>query len=428
MNLARGLITKLVDEDRLNEVNRSGVDETFLHDEECEQVLSYAKRHYAEYKKVPSRNAVKEAFPNFEFATYSEPLEYFIDAIKEKYRRTVLEDALLEANGLYSKDTKKAEAKIREALQRLSVTQRSFKDLDLSDNASDRLEAYAERKANPGANGILSGWEKIDYKTLGWQDEQLIVLVGEKYMGKSWLMLWMAYKAMTQGERVLFCTKEMSAESMANRFDSIYASVKFDSLRRGELSDDEELRYRERLGAFGSGPGEGSITLAKHGLHSIADIEQKAIEIDATIVFIDSVYLFNADGSDRSGSETQRRMAVSQRCKHAAQTLGMPIVVSTQAGRKKGSKPVADIDNIEWSNAFAQDADCVLMIMKDDIDRELGRLWLHILKSRDGDVGVCSVRTDFEYMTFEQDVDQPEPSTDIDIDDEEADEPEMAFG
>lgn len=425
MDIARGLITRLVDEDRLNEVNRSGITEQFLQDDECESVLSYIKRHYSEYKKVPSRGAVKQAFPNFDFAPYTEPLEYFIDALKETYRRGVLEEALLDANRKYSSDTKAAESLIRDALSKLAVTQQSFKDLNLADSATDRIEAYAVRAANPGANGILSGWEKIDYCTLGWHAEELIVLVGEKYVGKSWLMLWLAYQAMIQGERVLFATKEMSAESMANRFDSIYASIKFDSLRRGELSDLEYERFKTSLEQFGRKPGEGTITLAKHGLASIADIEQKAIEVDATIVFVDSVYLFNAEGIERSGSETQRRMAISQRCKLAAQSLGMPIIVSTQAGRKKAGKPTADLDNIEWSNAFSQDADCVLMITKDEIDRDLGRLRMHILKSRDGDIATINVRTDFEYMQFPQDVSDPEPSTEIDIDDDDG--PELDF-
>lgn len=418
MDLSRGLLTKLVDDDALNKVNRSGITGDFFDDDECKTVLSYVQRHYTEYKKVPSRSAVRQAFPNFDFIDYGEPLDYFIDELKESYRRNVLEEALLEVNRRYADSTQHAEQLIRDALLKLSVTQRSFQDLNLAESATERIAAYSKRKENPGATGILSGWDRIDHCTLGWHSEELIVLVGEKYQGKSWLMLWMAYKAMIQGERVLFVTKEMSAEAMGNRFDSIYASVKFDSLRRGELSYAEEERYRTALSQFGSHRGEGSIVLARHGVSSIADIEQKAIEIDATIVFADSVYLFNADGSDKSGSETARRMAVSQRCKSAAQTLGMPFVVSTQAGRRKSGKPAADLDNIEWSNAFAQDADVVLMITKDDIDKELNRLWLHILKSRDGDIAVTSLKTDFEYMKFEQDNIQPEPSYEIDIEEE----------
>ena len=247
MDLARGLITSLVDEDKVNEVNRSGIDSSFLQDGDCETVFGYIQRHYAEYKKVPSRDAVKQAFPNFDFTDYPEPLEYFIDAIKETYRRGVLEEALLDINRQYTSSTANAEELIRDALARLSVTQRNFKDLDLAQDPEGRYNEYLERARNPGANGILSGWERIDYCTLGWKAEELVVLVGEKYIGKSWLMLWLAYKAMEQGERVLFVTKEMSAEAMAKRFDSIYAGIKFDSLRRGELSDIEQTRYKEAL-------------------------------------------------------------------------------------------------------------------------------------------------------------------------------------
>ena len=406
MDIPRGLLTKLIDEDRLNDVVRSGITPESLQDAECSSVFSFVTRHYSEHKQVPSRTAVKNAFPNFEFAEYKEPLSYFIDEHKEIHRRGVLEDALLAATRTYADDTKQAESILKNALGELVVAQKSFRDVDLVKDAEDRVKKYDERADNPGADGILTAWPKVDYLTLGFHAEEFIVLVGEKYMGKSWVTLWMAYQAMLQGERVLVVTKEMSQDAMARRFDSIYASVKFDSLRRGELSDVERQRYQKKL---------------ENGVDTIEEIQSKAVEVDATIVFIDSVYLFNPDGKSWGNQgEVQRRIAISQRCKAAAKTLGIPVVVSTQAGRKKNKSDGADLDRIEWSNAFSQDADTVLFLDKDDVDKELSRAWIHVLKSRDGDVGSCAIHTDFEYMKFSEDSSTtPEPTTTINIDEED---------
>lgn len=417
MDLERGLLTKLIDEDRLNSVTRSGLNDDFLRDQECKTVFAYISRHYSEYQKTPSRDALKQVFPNFDFVTYSEPLEFFIEQIKESFRKDVLQEALHKAVRLYDSDTKAAESLLKGALSDLSITSKTFKDVDLANSALQRIQDYEERQQNPGADGILSRWDKVDYLTLGWHPEEFVVLVGEKYMGKSWLMLWLAYQAMLQGERVLFVTKEMSQEALARRFDSIYASVKFDSLRRGELSDVEFNRYKNKLSELAES--DHRIVLARHGVSTIEEAEQKAVECDSTIVFIDSVYLFNPDHKNTYTGEVQRRGKVSERCKSLAATLGIPVIVSTQAGRRKSKGEKLSLDSIEWSNAFSQDADTVLMIEKTEIDRELNRVKLDVLKSRDGDIGSCYIRTDFEYMTFKQDVAEVEPSTHIEIEEEE---------
>jgi replicative DNA helicase len=195
IDLQRSLLTSLVDSDGLNQVKRSGIDQSFFEDSECKQVYAYIERHYAEYKKVPARVAVRQLFPNFGWAEVTEPLEFYIKQMKEAYRVVVLEEALLNINTIYNKDTQEAEAKIRDLLLNLAVTQKSFKDLNLVETSDERWDAYEARKAN-GVAGILSNWGKIDYETLGWHNGDFAVLVGQKYSGKSWLMLWLAHQAM----------------------------------------------------------------------------------------------------------------------------------------------------------------------------------------------------------------------------------------
>ena len=425
MDLQRLYLTSLIDSDGLNQSKREGIDATFFDDSDCKQVFGYIERHYAEYKKVPSRTAVKQVFPSFYWVEPSEPLEFYIAQLKETYRVKILEEGLLEVNPIYDRDTKAAEDRLRKLIADLNVTQKSFKDLNLTETADDRWLRYEERKAG-GVYGVRSGWSKIDYETLGWQKGHFIVLVGQKWSGKSWLMLWLAYQAMLQGERVLFCTKEMSSEEIATRIDSIYASVCYDTLRRAELTGVEETKYKNALDKFGKVPGEGNITVAKHGIHTINDVAQKAVEVDATIVFIDSVYLFDADTKTPQG-EVQRRMAISQACKRIAQDeLNVPLIVSTQAGRKNSKQKDPDLNNIEWSNAFSQDANEVIELCRDDIDKELSQGWLYLLKVREGTETNTAIGMDFNFMKFPEKLDiQAEPSLNVFTTDEEEEKAEL---
>lgn len=422
MDIGGALVTKIVDEGRFNEVQRSGITEDFL-DDDSAAILNYVKRHFGEYKSVPTRDAVKLSFPGFQFASSGEPLEFLIDVVKEQYRRSLFESSLERVAGVYGRDTKEAEQLLRDTLAQLNVTQKTFRDVDIAKSVTDRLEAYATRKENPGANGILSRWPAMDEQTLGFQPEEFAVLVGEKWMGKSWIMIWLAYQAMKQGERVLFLTKEMSQAQIARRFDAVFAHVCFDRLRKGTLTAIEESLMIERLTKLEESTNH--LIIARQGVSTIDDIEAKAVETDATIIFADSVYLFPPNAKSGNQSEVAKRLEISHRCKEIASNLGVPFVVSVQAGRKKSKKPTKpDIDNIEWSNAFSQDAETVFFIQKDDLDREIGRAQIHLLKSRDGDLAEFYIEQDFETMEFNQRNEEMAPTTEVFDEDEE----ETLFG
>lgn len=417
MDIGNGLVTKIVDEGKLNEATRSGITPDLL-DNDSGAVFNYINRHFTQYKSVPSRDAVQKAFPNFEFSTYTEPLEYFIETIKDTYRRNVLDEAISEAASLYVDDTKAAEGVLRSALSTLHTTQQSFKDIDLAESALDRRDQYLARKQNPGADGILSNWSKLDYQTLGWHEEEFIVLVGEKYIGKSWAITWLAVQAMLQGENVLIATREMGQYAIARRFDAIYSQVCFDSLRRGELSNVEEERYKEKMEELHNSSHH--LTIARQGIDSVQDIQTKAVETDATIVFADSVYLWDAESRQgKQENEVKRRMDVSHKCKEIATGLGIPVIVSVQAGRKKVKSKTPDLDDIEWSNAFSQDADAVFFLDKDELDRELHRAHIWLLKSRDGDLADFFINQDFTYMDFKERDDESAPRTQVFEEDEE---------
>lgn len=420
MDIGTNFLTKLIDEGAINEIQRQGITPDFL-DDNSRSIFNYALTHYGEYKSVPSRDAVVRAFPDFEFGEATEPIAYYIDELKDAYRRSVLEEKLDAIAQVYIDDTQAAESLLRDTLTSLQITGSAIQDVDFAASATDRITTYNDRKSNPGANGVLSKWDSLDYQTLGWQPEEFVVFVGEKYVGKSWGMLWMALQAALQRQRVLFITKEMSQDAILRRLDAIYARVCFDSLRRGELSNAEEDRYKKAMEALASRK-DFHFRVARNGVNTIDDIEQKASEVNADIIFGDSIYLFDPDAKQQwggGGREVQRRLAVSQRCKLVATRLGVPFIVSVQAGRnKKGRDGTPSLDDIEWSNAFSQDGDTVFFVQKGELDRELKRSEMFLLKSRDGDLANWFINQDYVTMDFSEKADDASPTTDVFSDDE----------
>lgn len=416
MDISRALITKIVDEGKINEVKRAGIQANFL-DDDTTTVYNYIHKYWTTYKEAPTRNAVLQAFPNFEFIKAVEPIEFYIDQLKENYRRQIFESALEEAAGQYLHDTTSTAEILRKALSDVRVTNKSQKDLDIAEEALSSIERYEKKKLTPGPDGILSGWKTMDKQTLGWKPEQFIVLVGEKHIGKSWIMVWLAYQAALQGERVLFITEEMSQEVLQMRVESMYASVPFDSLRSGELTHYEEKRYKEKMQELHKKPFK--LMVAREGVYTVDDFETKIVETDADICFVDSVYLFPPSTEFKAQNETQKRMEISHRCKKIATTLQIPLIVSVQAGRKQTKDEKPTLDSIEWSNSFSQDCTVAFHIEKTQLDIELKRAHIYVLKLREGGQ-LCDfyINVDAQSEKFDERPDEIKPTTQV-FDDED---------
>lgn len=410
MDLSLSLITKVIDDQAIREVNRSGITKDFI-DQDYVPVWNYVQKFYSDHKGTPSREAVLRAFPSLEFVDAAEPLNYYISELQETHRRSILEDSLTEAVQAYNKDTKEAESILRSTLAALRGTTTSHKDINLAASALDAIAEYEKRKENPGATGILSGWSKMDYQTLGWQPEEFIVIVGEKYMGKSWIMIWLAYQAAKQGERVLFVTKEMAPDATQRRFNAVYSGVNFDKLRRGELDANQESKFKAGMEKMSNSNIQ--FVIARDGITTIEDIERKALEMDASIIFGDSIYLFDPSENYKVSNKVQRLGDISTKCKNVATNLSIPFIVTVQAGRKKSKERIPTLDDIEWSNAFSQDADTCFFLEKSEVDEELDRAQILLLKSRDGDKEHFFINVDKQNARFDQNNEAVEPKTNV---------------
>ena len=133
---------------------------------------------------MPEHETLQKAFPNFQFYVGSEPLQFFIDKIKEQYKKNLFNTALPKVAKLLPSSVDDAERE----LQKLLSVSRSYiqvgSTLDSRSSAEVMKGAYEKREAGLGVDGYSTSWPFLDKITCGFHPEELIILMGRAKMGK----------------------------------------------------------------------------------------------------------------------------------------------------------------------------------------------------------------------------------------------------
>ena len=185
------------------------------------------------------------------------------------------------------------------------------------------------------------------------------------------LVLNMALKAIERGEGVAFFSLEMPAEQLMLRMLSAKTSIPLQSLRVGDLRDDEWKRLSEavddisRRKLFVDDGGYATIHHVRSKLRKL-----KAQNPEISMAIIDYLQLMSGEGS-REGRQ-QEISEISRGLKQLARELDMPIIALSQLNRslesRENKRPM--LSDLRESGAIEQDADIILFVYRDDVYRE----------------------------------------------------------
>ena len=337
-------------------------------------------------------------------------VRYYIDIVKDKgVRRQLIKNAgTIVRNGY---DTSMELGEVVDESQRLIFevaearqNQQAFIVKDLLRKSIETIDKLCQRKES--VTGVSTGFLDLDKHTAGLQKSELIIVAARPGMGKSALAMGMAQNACLKKKTpVAVFSLEMSKEHLIQRMLCSQAMVRADRVRTGFLSHEEWPMLTKAASELSEMP----MYIDDTPAISVLELRAKARRLKSTanigLIIVDYLQLM------RSGTRTESRQQeiseISRSLKSLSRELDVPLVALSQLSRAVEGREVKkpQLSDLRESGAIEQDADVVLLIMREDYYNPTmenqGVAEINIAKQRNGISGI-SVKLKFikEYVKF----------------------------
>ena len=272
-------------------------------------------------------------------------------------------------------------------------------------NALEKIESAS--KISGSVTGIPTGFLDLDYKMSGLQPSDLILVAARPSMGKTAFVLNIAqHVAFKVHKSVAIFSLEMSKEQLVNRLFSLEAQVDSQSLRTGNLKDEDWEKLIESAGIIG----KSKLIIDDTPGISISELRSKCrkfkLEQGLDLIIIDYLQLMTGRVGGRSESRHQEISEISRSLKGLARELNVPVIALSQLSRAVEQRPDHRpmMSDLRESGAIEQDADVVMFIYRDDYynkDTEMKNIAeIIIAKQRNGSIGTVNLTWLPNYTKF----------------------------
>lgn len=343
------------------------VSDAWFTDDDDRRVWVFLRSHFAKYAECPSLEVVLDNFPTYRVLELSDSIDYLLDDLIDKRRKLSITNTVRQAveHIQTGKDHESALLAMQNGIVHLEEEGlNKTSDVNLIQTTDSRWEDYLFRKANPGLLGVPTGFPTIDQVTNGLQNGQLIVVVATPKTGKSTLALQVANNVHACGLSPMFQSFEMTNREQQNRYDAMRAKVSHNRLISGNLTAEEEQRFKQALDEMADETTNFWLVDALHGI-TVSAIQSKVQTLKPDVVFIDGVYLM-VDEQTGEMNTPQALTGITRSLKRLAQKMDVPVVITTQALNWKTKKGKVSTDSIGYSSSFLQDADVVFGLERED--------------------------------------------------------------
>lgn len=272
-------------------------------------------------------------------------------------------------------------------------------------NALEKIELAS--KTSGSVTGIPTGFLDLDYKMAGLQPSDLILVAARPSMGKTAFVLNIAqHVAFKVKKAVAIFSLEMSKEQLVNRLFALEGQVDSQSLRTGNLKDEEWEKLIESAGIIG----RSKLIIDDTPGISISELRSKCrkfkLEHGLDLIIIDYLQLMTGRVGGRSESRQQEISDISRSLKGLARELNVPVIALSQLSRAVEQRPDHRpmLSDLRESGAIEQDADVVMFIYRDDYynkDTEMKNVAeIIIAKQRNGSIGTVNLTWLPNYTKF----------------------------
>lgn len=295
---------------------------------------------------------------------------------------------------------------------------------DLAKSMWDEIKASAER--GDTITGTPTGYEKLDGKTAGLHDGDLIIVAARPGMGKTSFVLNVAVNVASpraDGQEpdagVCVFSLEMPRGQLMRRAACTEGRVDLGRLRQNLLLPDDWRRLTEASTYLAKLPIWVDDTPAIGLAELRAKVKRKQAEFNRNttavnpgrrvgLVIIDYLQLMRE--REFVTSREQEISAISRGLKELAKELGVPVIALSSLNRSVENRSVKDkrpgLADLRESGAIEADADTIIFIYRDEYynpetTNARGIAELIIAKQRNGPTGKVLVRFAASYTRFD---------------------------
>jgi replicative DNA helicase len=282
----------------------------------------------------------------------------------------------------------------------------------------DTFKAIDARLEHGAADGVLTGFSKIDEMTGGLHGSELIILAARPSMGKTAFALNIAeHVAVEQESPTLVVSLEMSKMELAQRMLCSRGKIDGSKLRSGYLAGNERQSLVKASAELGKAP----LFIDDSPSRTVTEIGAVARRLKRQerlgLIVIDYIGLIEPENALDSRQEQVAKMA--RRLKGLARELDVPILCLAQLNRQteaaKDNRP--SLSHLRESGAIEQDADVVMFVHREEYYHSLedaedmgivGQAKIIIAKQRNGPVGDVKLSWMKQYTKFAEYAEQEE--------------------
>lgn len=240
----------------------------------------------------------------------------------------------------------------------------------------------AALKRDSHVAGVTTGLSDLDKLLGGLHRSDLLILAGRPSMGKTSLATNIAYNAATakRSERdaegnlvelpqvVAFFSLEMSTEQLATRIISEQAHVRSDSMRRGEIRQEEFDRLFEISRALY----DLKLFIDDTPALSVAALRMRARRLKRQhglgLIVVDYLQLMQGTPGARNENRVQEVSEITRGLKAIAKELDVPVIALSQLSRQTEQRDDKrpQLSDLRESGSIEQDSDVVLFLFREE--------------------------------------------------------------
>ena len=275
-----------------------------------------------------------------------------------------------------------------------------FKPFD--DMLKDAINRLDERHQGKSRKGLRVGFQMIDERIMGLEEDDFVIIAGRPSMGKTTYAMNIAERVSSSGGNVLIFSMEMNEKSLVDRMLASMGGVPMGQIKSGQLQPEHWTSLQ--AGAMKmKGMNINIIDRPAMHVNHVSNIARKfnrTKKLD--LIVIDYLQLMRSDAKNRFDEISE----ISRSLKALAKTVKTPVVALSQLSRGVDARPNKRPVNsdLRESGQIEQDADIIQFLYRDEVyspnSDNRGLCEVITTKFRNGEIGTDFLESQLHMCRF----------------------------